>query len=248
MLKKSKQEPLPDFPFSFSLSLPGRKQLAGTIGDVNSEEVSVSFPARQCPELVKNERIQLVCTITDTKKTLPIDVSVKESIKSRDMILFQFKFIDNTRLLRDLDSPLLSYFNRREAFRVNPDPVVPIDTDLAWRNTTAKGTVIDISITGIALSVDASTARRLEKTNRVAITIQLPNTEKPIDIVGNKANFIPMQKNVRYGFEFNRKETANIRKKERLILKYIMQRQLAILKVRAGTQSTPPRKRQRKIT
>lgn len=222
-----------DMPFSFSLILPGQEKLAGNMADVSMDGAAISFPAKKCPDFEREERVRLSLFIYESGKTVMLDALMKGSSRSRDAILYQFKFIDTTHLLRDLDPILVSYFNRREAFRVKPDPMNPIEVDLVGEKNSAKGLIIDISITGIALGVESSIARQIEYEDRITMTFILPACDTPFRIVGKTAHFEPQVNNVRYSIEFDREKTANIKQQEQSISRYVMQRQLVQLKTRA---------------
>lgn len=242
MRRRSKKETISSFPFSFDLMLPGRKKLAGNLADVNMEGAAISFPVEQCPALKNSERIRLALTIFETKKTMLLDAVVNGSRTVQDRILFQFRFIDTTHILKDPDPVLSGYFNRRESFRVRPDLSEPIRVSFKWEGKSVEGSILDISLTGIGLALEPKVARQLEYAKQITMTFRLPDETMPFEIVGNTTNFIPVGKLVRYGIQFDRKETMNIRNKERRILKYIMQRQLVMLKKRSGIETAPAEK------
>ena len=162
-----------------------------------------------------------------------LDALVRDSKRDRDTLLYQFQFIDTTALLRDMDPTLMSYFNRRQAFRVRPDPLDPLEVTIAWDDLSTSGLIMDISTRGVALVVDRSTARKLENEDQISLTFKLPGDEAMLKIAGKPAHLVPVQKDVRYGILFLWKETAEAGQKERLISRYVMQRQMALAKPRA---------------
>ncbi|MEE8399834.1 MAG: PilZ domain-containing protein [Desulfobacterales bacterium] len=231
--KQQQSKSGPDIPFSFSLVLPGQKKLAGVATDASMEGATISFPPEACPDFEPEERVRLSLFIYATEKTVMFEALVMRSDRSEVAVRCQFGFIDTTHLLRDLDPILVSYFNRREAFRVQPDLVEPIEVDLTWGNNSARGVVIDISLTGIALSLKPLIARQLEYADRMTMTFVLPESGGSMRIVGKTAHFEPIAGNIRYSIEFDREKTDNIEQQERIISKYLMQRQMAQLKRRA---------------
>lgn len=231
--KHHRAESEDDTPFSFSLLLPGQKKLAGELADVNMSGAAISFPAAQCPDFATDERIRLSLMLLKSQKSLILDALVKGSKSSQDRILYQFTFIDTTHLFRDLDPALTSLFNRRGAFRVGPDPLTPIGVTLDCDGHSTKGSILDISLTGISLGVEKTVSRRFEYADQISMTFRLPGQKDVFRMVGRNVHLVSLQKGVRLGIEFDRKETENIRQQEQAISRYVMQRQLALLKRKA---------------
>lgn len=231
--KDSRGQQTGDTPFSFSLILPGQKKIAGVMADVSIDGATISFRAEKCPDFEQEERVRLSLFIFESGKTVMLDALVKGSSRTQGTIQYQFGFIDTTHLLRDLDPVLVSYFNRRDAFRVKPDPNVPIMVRLMWEDHSAKGLMIDISETGIALGVDAAVARKVEYADPITMTFILPECDTPLRMVGKTAHFEPKANNIRYSIEFDQEKTADFKEHQRSITRYLMQRQMVQLKQRA---------------
>lgn len=217
----------------FSLILPHQKVLSGKLLDINANGAAISFPRETCPDFEKDERIRLRLSTSHSDKNWSLDALVVDWRRSQDSVLCQFKFIDTTKILQDLDPLLISYFNRREAFRVRPDPLEPITVNLKWKDILSKGEIMDISLTGVALRVESSIARQLEYADGIEMTFYLPTRSEPFHIIGKTAHFEPMPRDVRYAIKFDRKKTPHIRAQEQSISRYVMQRQLIMLKRRA---------------
>ena len=231
--KRNQTGPESDVPFEFNLMLSGRRELPGTLVDVSLGGAAISFPQDRCPIFEKDERVRLSLRKKQSEESIMLDSLVRDGKTDQGTRLYQFQFIDTSILLRDLDPTLMSYFNRREAFRVRPDPLDPIDVTIVSDEITVNGLIMDISITGIALAMDRSSARKLEYKEEITLTFMLPDHEGGmLTIIGKPAHFVPLENDVRYGISFLWKETGETGQKERLISRYVMQRQMALSKSR----------------
>ncbi len=113
-----------------------------------------------------------------------LDALVKDSSISQDAILYRFQFMNPTYLLQNLDTGLLQRFNRREAFRVKTNAMNPIEVDLKWEKHSAKGLMLDISESGIAIGIESSISWQFELADRITMTFILPECEAPIQVDG----------------------------------------------------------------
>lgn len=83
-----------------------------------------------------------------------------------------------------LDSDLKGLFNEREAFRVAPDSRRPISVELhvgADRQTTIPGSVRDISVLGIGVSVGTSQLSQRPELDPVVASFVLPDSDERIE-------------------------------------------------------------------
>jgi hypothetical protein len=219
-------------PFEFSLMLPGRIRLAGKMVDVSLRGAAISFPCDKCPVFEPEERVRLRLGMKASGDAIMLDAWARDSSEDQNTRLYQFEFVDTTVLLRDLDPTLMDYFNRREAFRVRPDSLDPVDVTITKDDITISGPIMDISITGVALHVDRSAERELEGKDDVSLTIRLPDDNTRMEIIGKPAHVVRVERGARYGISFLWKETENAGLKERLISRYVMHRQMALSKTR----------------
>lgn len=210
--------------FSISLLLPGQRKLTGKLVDANTSGATISFPAGECPDLEKGERIRLSLMPAKSQKAVALDALVKGSTASRNRILYEFGFIDLSHLLKDMDPVLLDLFNRRGRQRVGPGPLNPIDVVLDWNGLSTRGSMFDISLTGIAVRVQATVARKLENVNQISITFVLPEQKDRCRLVGRSVRLKPLQQGVLIGIEFDRKKTERVRQQEQWISNYVMRR------------------------
>jgi len=230
----------PESVFVFSLTLPGRKELLGKLVDLSMDGVAISFPLDHCPDFEHDERVRLSLKLIETGKTMPVDALVTDSQAGKNTRLCQLSFIDTSSLLRDLDPTVMSHFNRRGAFRVRTDPLKPVRADVMWQQHSAEGWIIDISTTGVQLGLPVAAARQIGREDVITLVFRLPGGDAPMKILGKTAHVSPGPREARYGISFVRAETPDIRKYERDISRFVMQRQLATLKMRPGETAREP--------
>jgi len=217
--------------FKFSLRMSGGKELDGRLVDLRMDGAAISFPLDACPDFEDRERVRLVLTALQTEKKTSVDALVRDSRADENARLCHFEFIDTSGFLQDLDPDVMSYFNRRRAFRVKTDPLEPITVNVTWENGSDEGWIVDISTTGIALGVSKTTAKKLEDRDRITLVFQLPETDGEIRIIGRTVRMQPKSSEVLYGIDFNRKESENMRRADRAISRFVAQRQLVMLKM-----------------
>ncbi len=222
--------------FEFSLVLPNKQQVQGYLVDLNMDGAAITFPAGECPDFQADERVRLSLTIRQTEKKILMDAHVRGLRKDKTGSLCQFKFIDTSSVIHKLDQILLSYFNRREAFRVSTDLNRPIEVDIEWDDKSAKGWLIDVSINGMCLGIEGDINVVFKPSDQLILSFCLPEHELPLTIVGKVVRRTPTGKHARYGVNFDWKQTEDFRKQERAIHQYTMQRQMSALKMRSNDE------------
>jgi hypothetical protein len=140
-------------PFQFNLVLPGSELLPGNIFNTSMNGAGIDFDPQKFPDFALNERVKLQITMTQSKKIIMVDATLINLRRTSEEAICRFKFADPSSLAKNLDISLMSYFNRREAFRVKPDIHEPIVVDIEWKDGSTQGRVIDISQSGMGLGI-----------------------------------------------------------------------------------------------
>ena len=126
-------------PFQFNLVLPGRELLPGAIFNTSMNGAAIAFEHQRLPNLALNERVKLQLTMTQSKKIIMVDATLKHLKNANNNVICRFQFTDPSSLAKNLDISLMSYFNRREAYRVKPDINEPIEVDVEWNGVSIQG-------------------------------------------------------------------------------------------------------------
>lgn len=216
-------------PFQFHLVLPGRKLLPGAIFNTSMNGTAIAFDLQRLPPLAINERVKLQLSMPQSKKTIMVDATLKHLKNANNNVICRFQFADPSSLAKRLDISLMSYFNRREAFRVRPDINEPIEVDIEWNAGSTQGRVIDISLTGMGLGLKPEVAKILSYAEPVTLSFRLPVSEKILMIGGTTVNPRPSGEIILYGIKYDWSQTENAYRQESVITSYVIYRQREII-------------------
>lgn len=216
-------------PLQFNLVLPGRELLPGAIFNTSMNGAAIAFEPQRLPNLALNERVRLQLTMTQSKKIIMVDATLKHLKNANDNVICRFQFADPSSLAKNLDISLMSYFNRREAYRVKPDINEPIEVDVEWNGGSTQGRVIDISLTGMGLGVKPELTEIPSYPEPVTLSFRLPVSEKTVMIVGTTVHPRPSGKIILYGIKYDWGQTENSYQQESVITSYVIFRQREII-------------------
>jgi hypothetical protein len=229
-LRKQYRNKAKDFaPFRFNMVLPGRALLPGAIFNTSMNGAAIAFDPQRLPDLALNERVKLQLTMTESEKIIMVDATLKHLKHANNNVICRFQFADPSSLAKSLDISLMSYFNRREAFRVKPDINEPIGVDVEWNGGSTQGRVIDISITGMGLGVKPEATEIPRRPEPVTLSFRLPISEKTLTIVGTTVHPRPLRKIILYGIKYDWNQTENPFQQETVITSYVIYRQREII-------------------
>jgi c-di-GMP-binding flagellar brake protein YcgR len=156
----------------------------------------------------------------------------------RDGVLAGVSFDDPGAVHSVVPIELHHVFNRRKAFRVVVGPYEPVEVE--FRPSMAKpsrGKMVDLSATGIGVTVEAEAARRIPpRLLIVTIAFTLPYHGKVVATSTIRCR-VPTGNGERLGLSFDGRGSRNWGKNERVISQYLMRRQLEI---RRAQNPLPP--------
>jgi hypothetical protein len=216
-------------PFQFNLVLPGRELLPGAIFNTSMNGAAIAFDPQRFPNFALNERVKLQLSMTPSKKIIMVDATLKHLRNANNNVICRFQFADPSSLAKNLDISLMSYFNRREAYRVKPDINEPIEVDVEWNDGSTQGRVIDISLTGMGLGVTPEVTEIPGYPEPVTLSFRLPISEKTVMIVGTTVHPRPSGKIILYGIKYDWGQTENSYQQESVITSYVIYRQREII-------------------
>ena len=225
-------------PFTISYVLPGRELLEGDVFDINLNGGVLVFPRAKCPHFTFKADAMLQLRVKATGWTLPIRARHLDTYTAGDTRQCWFEFSDPTDLFERLKPELRPYFNRRHAFRVEPPEDMRVAVVVEWESGTATGVLGNISATGIAIEVGALAADRLAAVTQLSLRCCLPGAEAPIRMRGNVCSRVPTPLGMRYGIAFDSQRTSDFKEEEAHIVKYVIRRQLELLRARAGEKDS----------
>lgn len=167
-------------------------------------------------------------------KTLAQPVDLQAQIQARKpapkSIRYEMQFGDPDSLQRKIPARIIGAFNRRRSFRVAPGTRKPVDARIERADgTTLRLPVICMSATGLALLARTAEEKRLMAGDVVTMVFEIPGEGAPITVVGIVRYGKPQRGHVRYGVEFDPKQTRLFLRIETHLNRYVMHQQRKML-------------------
>ena len=217
----------------------GGRPMKGRLIDVSAGEVSVLLMDSRRPPPANDQRVRLQILLRKLDKPLNIVATVLSRRKEDDRTICTFRFTHMATVDRSLPPDIYSVFNRRQMFRVRPDPRRPIRATLVAvrdddQRIVAAAQVTDISGSGVGVFVDAREAAPFNLSGHLDLELSLPGEEQPLIFRGRICYRVEMGKRWRYGIEFDPRRTEGYRHKQQRLMTFIMNRQRDLLKLPTG--------------
>ena len=212
--------------YEASLILPGGKLLAGDIANISFEGAAINFPVNQCPNLEQGDPIRLAFRLSHTGgRNWIIHGTVRDSHEDLGMRLLRIKLRLGDTFLQQLQPDDWTIFNRRQTFRVSPDPRSPMTVNLEWEDGAAEGQVIDISLGGMGVRIESQMAKMISQSKSIALSVFLPKFDVPLTISGSVCYQKKQRESHRLGITFSLNRDELFFRKEEAISKYLLMRQ-----------------------
>ena len=212
--------------YEASLILPGGKLLAGDIANISFEGAAVIFPANQCPLLDQGDPIRLAFRLGHTGgRNWIIHGTVRESHVELGMRLLRIKLRLGDTFLQQLQPDDWAIFNRRQTFRVRPNPRSPLTVNLEWEGETAEGSVIDISLGGMGVHLESQVAKMISESQSMTLSLFIPGFDVPLTNSGSVCYLKKERDSHRLGITFSSNRDESFFQKEKVISKFLLMRQ-----------------------
>ena len=217
----------------------GGRSLQGRLLDVSAGELSVLLlDARRQPP-TRSQRVRLQIVLRKLDRPMNIVATLLQSRKEDERTICTFRFTHMATVDRSLPPDIYSVFNRRQMFRVRPDPRRPITATLVSiredeTEIRAAAQVTDISGSGVGLIVDGRVAAPFNLRGQLDLELSLPGKDRPLIFRGRMAYRVEVGKRWRYGIEFDPRRSDDFRSKQQQLMRFIMDRQRDLLKLPAG--------------
>ena len=218
---------------------PGGRSLSGRLMDVSAGEVSVLLVDSRKPPPAKGQRVRLQILLRKLDKPMNIVATVLSKRQEDDRTICTFRFTHMATVDRTLPPDIYSVFNRRQMFRVRPDPRRPIKATLVVvrdddRRIEAEALITDISGSGVGVFVDGRDAAPFNLSGHLDLELSLPGHEQPLTFRGRICYRVEVGKRWRYGIEFDSRRTTDYQRKQQQLMTFIMNRQRDLLKMPTG--------------
>ena len=231
----------------------------GRMLDVVRNGLGASFPRKSAPVLRVGQKVRTKINMAALSGSLDAELVTRNRVDERRLVRYGFKFADAGEFFSQLDRSLWHLFSQRRAFRVQPgpdesievdltweagsapaqvEPQQPVGVELKWKGGSARARMIDVSVIGIGLIVDAQTT--LPEEAQLTVSFILPEHDSAMQFDGVVRNRRPQGDSMRYGMEYVGKESdRHFRAQQKVISTYVMRRQRQMLRERRDESDAP---------
>lgn len=196
--------------------------------------MSLGFAATSCPTLVVGEEVTLYLGLSEAERPLELSARVMNRTDEGELRRYGFEFTDREQLECQLSPVLHRLFNRRHAYRIEPDPDSPIEVMLICASPTlqVRARLVDISTNGMAFDVPLDAESALAAVDRLVACVGLPGGGQPprLGILTRNRSLLGNQ--VRHGVEFDLKRTQDAQRQQDAVARYVMDRQRTLIRQR----------------
>jgi c-di-GMP-binding flagellar brake protein YcgR len=212
--------------YEASLILPGGKLLAGDIANISFEGAAVNFPDNPCPPLAQGDPIRLAFRLASTgDRNWIIHGTLKDSHVEKGMRLLRIKLRLGDTFLQQLQPDDWAIFNRRQTFRVRPNPRSTLTVNLEWEGESTEGQVLDISLGGMGVQLESQVAKMISESQSMTLSLFLPGFDVPLTISGSACYLKKERDCHRLGITFSSNRDESFFQKEKAISKFLLARQ-----------------------
>ena len=219
------------------------KTFQGRVVDLSATGVGVEFPPSVDLALGTNTAQRLEVRYWKLEKPVEIEVAVVTKRESEHGHRYGFRFIESADF-----GEQFQLFNRRSAFRVEPDPDVPIDVwlqhlsgdarvaadesaklNLRLGDKEVQARLVDISVDGLSAHVEG-TAVALEVGGSLALRLTFPTDSEVARFEARVARVQEGDVGVSLGVSFDEEATERFGEQQAIVQRYVMSRQRELLR------------------
>lgn len=220
-----------------SVRLSGGPSFSSEPLDVSFEGATVRLLALRfhdvprSPLLAVGEYAELIFTFRELGQPIVASARVVRRTDDEGSRHYGFQFTDHEQLQSQLSPRLYRFFNRRGAFRVKPAADGPVAATLEGGPEARQvhADLVDISFTGVSLRVPLVVESTLAGTDRIKVSISLPDCPSPVNFEGIiRSRHVAGVDTVKYGIEFDLERSDDGQRQEDAINRYMMERQRAV--------------------
>ncbi len=226
-----------------AICAPGDKEIPGQLIDVSASGAGAVFGPPDPPNLAVGQDIDLVFTSDVFNGPVSVAARVQHRTEDKDndgSRRFGFRFLEPQQLNARLPAAARRLFNRRQTVRVAPDQFEPIgvtiepcDPESGDPQPPVEVRVLNISVGGIGISLEPTLETAFAATTRVNLVVKLPGVRRALVLVGDIRYRRLIGQRIHYGIQFNAEDTERFGRKQDILGKYVVRRQLDYLRASA---------------
>ena len=189
--------------------------------DISIDGIGVRFSCGEPPPLVVGHHVILSFMSPNFPKPVEVEAQIVDRRESVGFSRYRFQYVDADELKRQLPKHVFKQFNRRQSYRVKPDPDKPVDVTLSPKESTQVicidedvkphlgsgeqdiiGRLLDISVCGAGVLVDQSAEAVFAAISQSTLSFTLPPSRNLIEVEAWIRYRRAAGKFVHYGLEF----------------------------------------------
>ncbi|MHC4141407.1 MAG: PilZ domain-containing protein [Planctomycetota bacterium] len=211
---------------------PDGSPCSGRLLDLSASGAGIRFTGRSLPSLAVGQEVDLVFTSEKLRTPMTVAAKVQHRTEEQGARRFGFRFLEAQALDTELPPVMRELFNRRRTVRVVPDPRRPVTVELRTEPEAPPLEVglVNISETGVAISLDVGQDSRFADTTTLLVTLYLPDSRRPVSLMGDIRYRRLMADRIHYGIDFDPEASRDFERKQATITKYVLKRQLKTLR------------------
>ena len=187
------------------------ESFTGQVVDVSARGAGIRFPHNLHPRLAIAQPVVLDLTCKRFKTPITLTAVTAFRRDKEDGHHFGFEFTKNEELRQQMTSEVQALFNRRQHFRVTPDPADPVQA--AFRRPGDKKSkrfiLADISQGGLGFIIGPHLESTMIEAQELQVALRLPGSQKTL-VFGSQIKYRQLsQGKVRWGSQFEKVESAS---------------------------------------
>lgn len=213
----------------------GRPAVQGEPVDLSLDGIGVRFASPgaqgvQSPVIAVGEEVGLSLMLPPHQRPLQSNAKVVSRTEGESHRRYGFQFTDRDQFQAQLSPALYGLFNRREAYRVRPDPQNPIEVGLEGLggDVRFRAQLLDISVKGMAVAVPMEAEAALAGSDRIRVSASLPDVAGTLSWVAVIRDRMLVRDRIHYGVEFELEQAAASPGQRDAVMAFVMKRQQAV--------------------
>ena len=206
----------------------------GDVLDLSLKGTAVQISLDQDPAFVIGETVTLTLRF-ERGRSVQVEASLRARTDLDGFRCFNFAFLNPSALRAKLPAALLWSFNERDAFRVEPEGLVPVNLQIVGTGSLTSGRMRDVSVDGFSVLLDDGAAKQLSPGVHVSAEFTLPGHDGPVTFHASIRSRSTLAGSVLIGLRFDRDPSSAFVSQRRTVIDYVMTRQRDWLQARVET-------------
>ncbi len=211
---------------------PDGSPTSGRLVDVSASGAGVLFLGPDFPSLAVGQEVDLIFASEKIGTPMTVAAKVQHRTEEQGARRFGFRFLEAQALDTNLPPVMRKFFNRRRTVRVVPDPAQPVRVELRVDpgDTPLEAGLVNLSETGVAIRLEAGLDSRFADTTALWVTLYLPGARRPVSMFGDIRYRRLAGQGIHYGIDFDPETSRDFVRKQGMITKYVLKRELRSLR------------------